>query len=179
MIYTIRRLYGIWRGMKTRCYGRKLGHKHFRNYTQRGIVVCDEWRNDFKAFERWALANGYRENLQIDRFPNNDGNYEPSNCRWATPEEQANNTRRHTPEVLSHLTSVRPFPNVPVMRLDTGEVFPTKAAAGVAIKGNPNAGCGLLKHIDKHHRFGGGYWVRAMPEWLLGFKPCAGWECYQ
>lgn len=83
------RLYRIWSGMKTRCYNPK--SPHYNRYGGRGIIVCDEWKNDYTAFRDWALANGYDDTLTIDR-KENDGNYEPSNCRWTTPKEQANNT---------------------------------------------------------------------------------------
>ena len=85
------RLYVIYNGMKARCYNsRDIG---FKNWGGRGIVMCQEWKNDFLVFYNWAIANGYQDNLSIDRI-NNDGNYEPSNCRWATMKEQCNNTRK-------------------------------------------------------------------------------------
>lgn len=87
------RLYRIWTQMKTRCYNRN--DEHFKDYGGRGIAVCEEWRNNFKSFHEWAVANGYADNLTIDRI-NVNGNYEPSNCRWATTKEQSNN-KRNTP----------------------------------------------------------------------------------
>ena len=66
----------------------------YKNYGARGIKICDEWKNDFKAFYDWAMSNGYADNLTIDRIDVN-GNYEPSNCRWVTKEIQNKNTRRN------------------------------------------------------------------------------------
>lgn len=78
------RLYRKWSGMITRCFNEKETHWH--RYGGRGITICDEWRNDFKCFYDWAIANGYQEGLTIDRI-NNDGNYEPNNCQWITMQE--------------------------------------------------------------------------------------------
>ena len=86
------RLYTEWLCMKHRCYNQK--NKSFVYYGGRGITVCDEWKNDFQAFYDWAMQNGYTDNLTIDRKDVN-GNYEPSNCRWITTQEQMNNKRNN------------------------------------------------------------------------------------
>ena len=77
--------------MKTRCY--RTYHESYMNYGGRGISICNEWLNDFEAFERWAMSNGYNDNLSIDRIDNN-GNYEPDNCRWVAWSQQSGNRRR-------------------------------------------------------------------------------------
>lgn len=82
------RLYRIWGNMKGRCYCKS--RKEYKNYGGRGITVCEEWLHDFQAFYDWSMSNGYRDDLTIDRVEVN-GNYEPSNCRWITNEEQQNN----------------------------------------------------------------------------------------
>ncbi len=73
------RLYNIWRGMKKRCYEKK--NDSYRWYGGRGIIVCDDWINNFSTFKKWALLNGYKNNLQLDRI-DNDGPYSPDNCQF-------------------------------------------------------------------------------------------------
>ena len=85
------RIYRIWLLMKNRCFNSK--YHLFKNYGGRGISICNEWKNDFKSFYDWSMNNGYDEHLTIDRIDVN-GNYEPSNCRWATKLQQQRNTTR-------------------------------------------------------------------------------------
>lgn len=82
------KLYGIWIGMRRRC--RDITERFYNRYGGRGITICNEWEQDYNTFKEWALDAGYKEGLSIDRI-DNDGNYEPSNCRWITVAE---NSRR-------------------------------------------------------------------------------------
>ena len=83
------RLHRIWTGMKTRCLNSN--DYHYKWYGARGVRICEEWL-DFKPFAEWALSNGYDEELTIDRIDNN-GNYEPANCRWISHSEQSKSHR--------------------------------------------------------------------------------------
>ena len=84
------RLYNIWASIKDRTLN--INTKVFNDYGGRGIAICEEWKNDFMSFYNWAMANGYSDGLSIDRI-DNDGNYEPSNCRWTTQTIQTRNQR--------------------------------------------------------------------------------------
>ena len=87
------RLYSAWASMKQRCYYLKAAH--YQYYGGRGIKVCDEWRNDFPAFQKWAYANGWedrtkshepKDRMSLDRIDNNL-DYSPQNCQWITVSE--------------------------------------------------------------------------------------------
>lgn len=86
------RQYNIWQGMKSRCF--QPTNKDYKNYGGRGITVCNEWKDNFMAFYEWSIANGYSDNLTIDRIDTN-GNYEPSNCRWVDIKTQERNRRNN------------------------------------------------------------------------------------
>lgn len=84
------RIYKTWDGMIARCT--KKNRPDFDRYGGRGIVVCEEWLNDFQAFKTWALANGYDDTLTIER-KDNSGPYRPDNCCWVTNKVQSSNRR--------------------------------------------------------------------------------------
>lgn len=107
------RLFNAWQAMIDRC--QNPNHKSFNRYGGRGIKICEEWK-DYVVFRSWALENGYSDELSIDRIDNN-GNYEPSNCRWANWNEQNNNRSNnrilcykgesHTVAEWSHITGIK------------------------------------------------------------------------
>lgn len=92
-----RKLWNMFQNMKTRCYNKKYFLYH--RYGGRGITVCDEWKNDFIAFRKWAFDTGWDESLTLDRIDNDKG-YCPENCKWSSVREQANN--RSTNVYLEH-----------------------------------------------------------------------------
>lgn len=84
------KLYSVFASMKQRCYNKN--NTRYKHYGGRGIKICDEWLNDFMTFYDWAMNNGYKEGLSIDRIDNNKG-YSPNNCHWVTNKENVNNRR--------------------------------------------------------------------------------------
>lgn len=86
------RIYGIYYAIKKRCYNKNCDA--YKNYGGRGIAMCTEWENSFMAFYNWAMLNGYKDDLTIDRIDVN-GNYEPTNCRWVSRKIQNRNTRKN------------------------------------------------------------------------------------
>lgn len=88
--------------MKQRCYDSH--SKQYKNYGGRGIKVCDEWLHSFKNYYEWCISHGYRKELEIDRI-DNDGNYEPLNCRFVTRKENVNNRRCSKKYANSEITT--------------------------------------------------------------------------
>lgn len=82
------RIHNIWRGMRSRCYNPNVWS--YQHYGGKGISMCDEWNKSFMSFYKWAMLNGYKDNLTIDRIDVHK-NYEPSNCRWLNIKAQENN----------------------------------------------------------------------------------------
>lgn len=95
------RLYNIWNGMRHRCSDKN--HISYHRYGGRGIKVCDEWDRDYENFKKWAINNGYKEGLSIDRIDNNK-NYSSSNCKWSSLKEQCNNRENNNNVTFGGIT---------------------------------------------------------------------------
>ena len=130
------RLYGVWSSMKQRCDNPNCDE--YRNYGERGIKVCDEWHDDFDAFYRWAIDNGYNPDAPkgtctIDRIDNDRG-YSPDNCRWVNMSVQNINRRRYK----------KPHLIKPIEQIDeNGNVIATYQNAEEAAKANGCARSGI------------------------------------
>lgn len=100
-------LYSIWNGMKQRCDNPN--HASARYYHNKGVRVCDEWHESFIRFSRWAMSNGYKVGLTIDRI-DSDGNYEPSNCEWVTRGENTLRKNMTTEAIRARIEASKPAP---------------------------------------------------------------------
>ena len=113
------RILGILNGMNTRCYNK--GHKDYPKYGGNGITVCDEWqgKDGKQRFYEWAMSNGYRDDLTIDRIDGTKG-YSPDNCRWATISEQNRNRATcHYIEYNGEVKTLKEWADIAGLRKDT------------------------------------------------------------
>lgn len=136
------RLYRIWTGIFSRCTNPNV--KAFSRYGGRGVSVCSDWYS-FPAFRDWAEANGYRDDLAIDRI-NNDGDYEPTNCRWSTYKEQGRNQPQNRAVIRS---DGRRFAYVTDAAQATGT---TTANIAMVCNGKRNTAGGFGWHYDEQQR---------------------------
>lgn len=123
------RLYGVWQNMKNRCYNKNV--RSYKDYGARGIKVCAEWINDYSSFKDWCYSNGYDDaagyqQCTIDRIDNNS-DYSPSNCKFSTAKEQAQNKRRRKSRNVEQYTL-------------NGEYITTWP------------GCGFIERVTKRYR---------------------------
>jgi hypothetical protein len=99
------KLYDVWASMKGRCYIPT--NTSYARYGALGISVCKEWLNDYKIFKEWAYANGFKDELTLDRI-DSKGNYAPNNCKWSTVLEQANNKKNNVHLTYKGITKTLP-----------------------------------------------------------------------
>jgi hypothetical protein len=133
-------LFNVYRCMLGRC--KYPTYKSWHRYGGRGIKVCDEWLESFQPFAKWAMANGFEPGLQLDRI-DNDGNYEPNNCRFVTSLENNRNRSITTyPNAGKHLKKS-------VVCLETGEIFASAQEASKYLGLNPSAVSHRIKRNQK------------------------------
>lgn len=133
------RLYNAWCNMKSRCYNPK--NENYYLYGERGIGVCDEWKNNFEAFAKWSFENGYKENLTIDRIDNYKG-YSPDNCRWTTAKVQVQNRRpiEEWPSTIRQIEAIHQkcltcVPNVEECKNESCTLYPYRMGHNPSRKG--------------------------------------------
>jgi len=113
------KLYTVWCNMKARCYS--VNNDMFYNYGKRGISVCEEWKNSFENFLKWAIDSGYVEGLSIERI-DVDGNYEPANCTWVPLKKQSLNQRRsHKITAFGKTMTIKEWADETGLKYDTIE----------------------------------------------------------
>ena len=124
------RIYSIYCGIKSRCKNKN--DKAYRNYGERKISICKEWDEDFLCFYKWAIENGYNDNLTIERI-DVDGNYEPKNCKWIKIKEQSYNKRntiKYKGKCLSQICKEYNMPyNTVYRRITVGKMSIEEALA--------------------------------------------------
>lgn len=134
------KLYGVWYAMKQRCYYDK--SVNYKYYGGRGIEVCEEWRDNYSTFKRWAINNGYKNDLTLDRIDVN-GDYTPENCRWVDLITQANNKRNNIFFTYNNKTQT-----IKQWARELGISYKTVTTR--MYRGYPLDEClGLTNHIDK------------------------------
>lgn len=138
------KLHNVWFSIKNRCYNPNC--KSYKDYGAKGVVLCNEWLHDFKAFYDWANDNGYLDGLEIDRI-NVYGNYSPENCRWVPRVVNAQNKRLNK----NNKTGYRG-----VNKMDSGNFFAAITSNGVRIyigsfKSADEAAMAYNDFIIKHH----------------------------
>lgn len=111
-------LYKSWHGAKSRCSLKT--HSSYHNYGGRGIKFCEEW-HDFSVFKEWALSNGYKKGLDLDRI-DNEGHYSPDNCRYVTRGQNLRNTRRNVNSKTS-VATIRMLLNCGVKQATLARMF--------------------------------------------------------
>jgi len=151
------RLYQTWLDMKQRCFNSN--NCRWKYYGGKGVMVCPEWL-EFDEFAKWALANGYADNLTIDRI-NSDGNYEPSNCQWVTRSEntiKAHLGRNHSISTKNLQSKVKMGAKSPVAKscvcVETGRIFSTITEAGKSVGLTGDA---ITRVLKNKNRTAGGY----------------------
>lgn len=129
------RLHNIWHGIRKRTGVTKPNERARHYYVDRGIELCDEWRDNFEAFRDWSVANGYADGLTIDRRDNDLG-YSPSNCRWVTQKVNARNSSK-TILTVEAVAEIKQLMVERVRNAAIAEQF------GVTVSTITEIGCGL------------------------------------